>query len=77
MGNNSLSPAAAEPLSRLLLNKPQLTELNCYMNQLGDAGMGVLAPALGGCRWVQRRGEGWTSINDGALRVQPQQGMEA
>jgi Ran GTPase-activating protein (RanGAP) involved in mRNA processing and transport len=51
IGNNSLSPAAADPLSRLLHAKcEKLTDLNMYMNEVGDKGMALLAPALKECK---------------------------
>jgi hypothetical protein len=37
-------------LARLLHQKPAVTELNCYMNQLGDAGMVLLGPAVKDCK---------------------------
>jgi Ran GTPase-activating protein (RanGAP) involved in mRNA processing and transport len=51
IGNNSLSPAAAEPLARLLHGKSEkLVEFNMYMNEIGDAGMAKLAPAFKECK---------------------------
>jgi Ran GTPase-activating protein (RanGAP) involved in mRNA processing and transport len=51
IGNNSLTPAAAEPLARLLHSKcEKLTDLNMYMNEVGDSGMKLLAPALKECK---------------------------
>jgi Ran GTPase-activating protein (RanGAP) involved in mRNA processing and transport len=51
IGNNSLSPAAAEPLARLLHSKAEgLVDLNMYMNEVGDKGMALLAPALKECK---------------------------
>jgi hypothetical protein len=51
IGNNSLSPASAEPLARLLHNKcDKLTDFNIYMNEIGDQGMAVLGPAFKVCK---------------------------
>lgn len=51
IGNNSLTPAAADPLARLLHSKcDKLTDLNMYMNEVGDGGMKLLAPALKECK---------------------------
>lgn len=51
IGNNSLSPAAAEPLARLLHSKnDKLVEFNMYMNEIGDRGMAQLAPAFKECK---------------------------
>lgn len=51
IGNNSLTPAAADSLARLLHSKcDKLTDLNMYMNEVGDGGMKLLAPALKECK---------------------------
>lgn len=50
LGNNSLTPDAADVLARLLYQKPSLKDLNLYMNELGNAGIARLAPALAGCK---------------------------
>jgi Ran GTPase-activating protein (RanGAP) involved in mRNA processing and transport len=51
IGNNSLTPAAADALARLLHSKcEKLTDLNMYMNEVGDSGMKLLAPALKECK---------------------------
>ncbi|KAF8055831.1 EGY2 [Scenedesmus sp. PABB004] len=51
VGNNSLSAASAAPLARLLHSAAgSLVELNAYMNELGDAGLAALAPALKDCK---------------------------
>lgn len=51
IGNNSLSPAAAEPLARLLHSKSDgITDFNMYMNEVGDKGISLLAPAFKECK---------------------------
>lgn len=51
VGNNSLSPAAADPLARLLHSKcDKLMDFNMYMNEVGDKGITQLAPALKECK---------------------------
>lgn len=46
VGNNSITAAGAEPLARFLFNSATLKDLNLYMNDLGDEGVGKLAAAV-------------------------------
>ena len=65
-GNNSLTSEGAGPLAKLLSNRT-LRELNLYMNELGDAGAGLLSKALKGDRTLRSLDLGGNGVGpDGA-----------
>lgn len=45
-----MTTEGAAPLARMIHFKKGLKDFNMYMNEIGDAGMEVLAPALKDCR---------------------------
>jgi Ran GTPase-activating protein (RanGAP) involved in mRNA processing and transport len=47
---NSLTSESSDVLARLLFNKPNLRDVNLYMNELGNDGAARLAPALAACK---------------------------